>query len=70
MLQAPHTPTLLVDGSAVQEVDATGLQLLLALRRSAQERHQALELIHPTPTLRAALSLAGMLRVLVPEHML
>lgn len=42
------------DGQAVEEIDAAGLQCLLALSRSLQARQQTLRIRRPSPTLRQA----------------
>ena len=44
----------LVDGRAVEEIDAAGLQCLLALARSLELRQQRLRLVQPSETLRLA----------------
>lgn len=43
-----------VDGSRVDEVDAAGVQCLLALARSAAQRGHALRVAAPSATLRRA----------------
>ena len=53
-----------VDGADVDEVDAAGLQLLVALAHSLQRQHITLHLRHPSGPLRTAchdLGLAGLL---------
>lgn len=54
-----------VDASAVNEVDASGLQLLLALSTSLQARRRTLQLVNPSQPLVNAcqsLGLASLLR--------
>jgi anti-anti-sigma regulatory factor len=52
---APATPPRrAVDGQAVEEVDAAGLQCLLALARSLDARQQRLRLDQPSEALRLA----------------
>jgi anti-anti-sigma factor len=49
-----------VDASRISACDSTGVQLLLALRRSLQERQQSLELHNPSPTVREVLQRYGL----------
>jgi anti-anti-sigma regulatory factor len=62
-LEAPLT----VDASAVLEVDAPGLQLLLALRSHALLQGQTLQLERPSPALRAAAQALGVQAQLVQD---
>ena len=48
-----------VDAAAVQEVDAAGVQLLLALQRTLVARQQALRLVGPSSALAAACQALG-----------
>ena len=60
-----------VDGTAVDQVDAAGLQLLLALARSLQARGARLQLLAASRVLEdgcAALGLAGWLDAQRSEH--
>lgn len=50
-----------LDASGVSACDSTGVQLLLALRRSLQERQQALDLRAPSAALREVLQRYGLL---------
>jgi anti-sigma B factor antagonist len=49
-----------LDASAVAEVDAAGIQLLLAARRHAAAWDRGFSLLHPTAELQAALTLLGL----------
>ncbi|MFG6447860.1 lipid asymmetry maintenance protein MlaB [Roseateles sp. BYS180W] len=64
--------TMVLELSGVEEVDSTGIQLLLSLRRALHERGQQLQLLHPSFGLVMALTLYGLdeqLRPLVaPEE--
>ena len=60
----PESGDTVVDGSAVAEVDAAGLQLLVALSRSVESRGRALILNDPSPALGAACRTLGLQRVL------
>jgi anti-sigma B factor antagonist len=51
---------LALDASAVAEVDAAGIQLLLAARRHAAAWDRGFSLRHPTAELQAALALLGL----------
>lgn len=53
-----------VDGQAVEEVDAAGLQALLALSHSLQARQQRLRLHPASGTLRAACGQLGLSHLL------
>lgn len=63
-LAAPDAETLRADAAGVGEIDAAGLQLLVALRRSLAERGRALHLCDPSESLRAACRRAGLTTVL------
>ncbi len=56
--------TVAVDGAAVAEVDAAGVQLLLSLQRSLIDRQQALRLLAPSRTLAAACTALGLAALL------
>ena len=56
--------SLRVDASAVAEVDAAGVQLLLSLSNALAARGADLELAAPSDTLRAACSALGIERLL------
>ena len=49
-----------VQADAVDQVDAAGLQLLLALQRQLSERGQALQLHAPSPVLHQACETLGL----------
>ena len=49
---------LAVDLSGTTELDGAGLQLLVALRREAEERGGGIELLNPSPQAKAVLALA------------
>jgi anti-anti-sigma regulatory factor len=49
-----------VDASAVAEVDAAGLQLLLSLSGALDRRRRALQLLQPSAALRAACQALGL----------
>ena len=51
-------PNLAVNMSGITEMDGAGLQLLMALRREAEQRGGAIELLNPSPQARAVLALA------------
>lgn len=61
---------VLLDGSAVEELDTAGLQLLLAAAHMAQAAHRPLRLLHCSLALRRVLELAGVTSRLgaVPEE--
>ena len=48
-----------VDASAVAEVDAAGVQLLLSLANALRRRDRELELVDPSPVLAAACDALG-----------
>ena len=56
---APGTPCL-ADGAAVREVDAAGLQLLLALCNQLAGRQRALRVTNPSPALARACDTLGL----------
>lgn len=61
---AARDPELDVDGSAVEEVDAAGLQCLLALSHSLQARQQQLRLRQASDTLSQACRRLGLAHLL------
>ena len=64
-------PVCAVDASACDEVDAAGLQLLVALAHSLARRQRRLQLLQPGTALRAACTELGLdgllLRAAAPE---
>lgn len=57
---------LRVDASKVREVDAAGLQLLLALSASLTRRRRPLKLIAPSQALAGAAAALGIAPLLLP----
>jgi anti-anti-sigma regulatory factor len=57
-------PTL--DGQAVEDVDAAGVQLLLSLVRSVQARQLDVRIEHPSDALRKACKTLGAAHLLTP----
>jgi anti-anti-sigma regulatory factor len=57
---------LAVDSAPVTEVDAAGVQLLLALSRSLAAQRRALHLRDPSPALRTACERLGVAALLAP----
>ena len=53
------TEVFALDAAGVQEVDAAGVQLLLALQRTLAARQQALGLVRPSSALAAACQALG-----------
>ena len=67
-LAAPQTDgDWAVDADAVDEVDAAGLQMLVALRHSLAARQQRLVLRQPSGTLERACRLLGCADLLRPQ---
>ena len=63
-----HDPCV-VDGAAVDQIDAAGLQLLLALSHSLAERQRPLHLSPASRVLRSACQDLGLTQVLLaPTH--
>lgn len=60
----PDKP-LVVDAANVMEIDAAGLQLLIALARSVAVKKHRLELSQPSQTLRNACTTFGLVAVLL-----
>lgn len=58
---------LLVDASAVDQVDAAGVQLLASLSASCKARQLTLRLQQPSQSLRAACATLGLERLLAAE---
>lgn len=56
-----------LDMSAVSACDSAGVQLLLAARRSAQQRGHQLELLQPSDAVRQSLLRYGLAPLLRPE---
>jgi anti-anti-sigma regulatory factor len=66
----PEAEHWALDASTVNEVDAAGLQLLLALSHTLSQQDQRLVLLHPSAALSeacAALGLADWLAAHAPE---
>lgn len=57
--------TCVVDGSAVDQVDAAGLQLLLSLQRSLSEQQRAMQLTSASRSLRGACADLGLTQALL-----
>ena len=53
-----------LDASPVVEIDASGIQLLLALSKSLAERHSTLKLLNPSRPVTAACESAGLTSLL------
>jgi anti-anti-sigma factor len=58
--------SLQLDLSAVHDFDSSGVQLLLATRRSLAERGAALQIVAATTAVRDALQLFGLAALLAP----
>lgn len=58
-------PLCTVDASGCDEVDAAGLQLLVALAHSLARRQRRLQLLQPTAVLRAACDELGLADLLL-----
>lgn len=56
---APPDAPLQVAADGVEEVDAAGVQLLIALSRSLAARGRRLQLLRPSPALQRALACLG-----------
>lgn len=56
------------DGAAVEDIDAAGLQCLLALSRSLAARQQRLRIDAASPALRQACQRLGALHLLAPTQ--
>jgi anti-anti-sigma regulatory factor len=63
-LAAPDDAPRCADGAAVEEVDAAGLQMLIALDGSLSQQQQQLRLINASATLQAACQALGLSRLL------
>ena len=55
-----QTQLLVVDLSGIGEIDSSGLQLLLLLRREAQQQGIALSLLRPSESVCSLLQLYGL----------
>ncbi|KPF47867.1 hypothetical protein IP87_21280 [beta proteobacterium AAP121] len=64
---ARNDPAAAVAGDAVDQVDAAGLQLLLALQRALADRGRSLALHDPSSALREACQALG-LQAWLAEH--
>ncbi len=62
--------TLALDLGDVESLDSSGIQLLLALRRSLQERGQELRISQASATARAALDVYRLRPLLMPPEAL
>lgn len=58
---------LIVDATAVMEIDASGLQLLVALSRSLASKNRPLHLTAPSQTLSTACATLGLGRLLLSD---
>ena len=61
-------PEAVADGHAVEEIDAAGLQCLLALSRSLEVRRQRLRLERPSDALHQACRRLGAGHLLAPPE--
>lgn len=61
-------PVCAVDASACDEVDAAGMQLLVALAHSLDKRQRRLQLLQPSTPLRQACGELGLAAWLLPDH--
>ena len=59
--------SVLIDASAVQEVDAAGIQLLLSLANGLARETRLLQLIEPSEPLRRACAGLGVSALLLPS---
>lgn len=57
----------LLDASAVDEVDAAGVQLLLSLSHSLAKKRRTLRLIHPSHSISSACSALGVGTLLMTD---
>ena len=57
-----------IDGQAVEDIDAAGVQLLLTLVRSLQARHLDVRIEHPSEALRKACKTLGAAHLLTPAE--
>lgn len=62
----PGSAALQLDLSAVHDFDSSGVQLLLATRRSLAERGATLQVVAAGPAVRDALQLFGLAALLAP----
>lgn len=65
-LAADGAESLQVDASGVNEVDAAGLQLVVALSRALEAQHRRLQLDRPSPALQTACERLGLTGLLEP----
>ncbi len=52
-----HCDTLTLDLAAVDEIDSAGIQILLALKRQADQTECELQLLSPSPSVREVMDL-------------
>lgn len=55
----PCEDTLVIDGSAVRDIDAAGLQVLLALARALERDRRVLRVLQPSAALAEACDMLG-----------
>ncbi|QTN23620.1 STAS domain-containing protein [Rhizobacter sp. AJA081-3] len=67
-LTADDAETLRADASGVTEVDAAGVQLLVALARALQAQQRSLLIERPSPALRGACERLGLTGLLEAER--
>lgn len=65
-LERSAEPEAVADGAAVAEVDAAGVQLLLALERSLRQRERTLQVARPSAALQGAFDALGLVLPAVP----
>lgn len=65
-LAADDAESLRVDASGVTEVDAAGVQLVVALSRALEAQHRRLQLDRPSPALRTACERLGLTSLIEP----
>lgn len=59
LLSSYSEKNLVVDGNNVQEIDASGVQLILSLYKSILSRNIEFELVNPSDKLKWALEVSG-----------
>ncbi|HET8871743.1 MAG TPA: STAS domain-containing protein [Aquabacterium sp.] len=68
LLQAVSQGVSAFDARAVESIDTSGIQLLLALRRSLQAQQVSMRLLEPSDALQDALRLYGLSGLLTTSH--
>lgn len=68
LLQAMQVGQTQFDAGAVEAIDSSGIQLLLALQRSLQTNQVSLTLTSPSAVLTDALRLYGLGALMQPSH--